>query len=163
MIIVCFTVLYMAILLPMDTKCLTCKRAVLPHAKQIRCVICLALRHVKSLSSNTKEQICILSCSSSWYCINCISEALPFNNIIDDEEFKDALFCKEQTDYYLNHETVMNLTVFHFLMKWILISISITKYSNIWQLIVAISTKKNSMMKQSYKNHYWHATSQFSI
>ena len=94
MIIVCFTVLYMAILLPMDTKCLTCKRAVLPHTKQIRCVICLALCHVKSLSSNTKEQICILSCSSSWYCINCISEALPFNNIIDDEEFKDALFCK---------------------------------------------------------------------
>ena len=84
----------------MHTKCLTCKRAVLPHAKQIRCVICLELCHVKCLSLNTKEQICILSCSSIWYCINCIGEALPFNNITDNEEFKDALFCKDHFDEY---------------------------------------------------------------
>ena len=35
-----------------------------------------------------------------WYCINSTGEALPFNNIIDNEEFKHALFCKDHFDEY---------------------------------------------------------------
>ena len=84
----------------MDTKCLICKRIVLPHAKQIRCVLCFELCHVKCLSLNSEEQSCILSCSASWYCCYCIGEALPFNNIIEDEEFKIALYCKDHFDEY---------------------------------------------------------------
>ena len=69
----------------MDTKCLICKRTVLPHAKQIRCVLCFELCHVKCLSLNLEEQICISSCSASWYCCYCIGGELPFNNVIEDE------------------------------------------------------------------------------
>ena len=145
--------------LPIYTKCLTCKRSVLPHAKQIRCVTCLVLCHVKCLSLNLEERICILSRSSSWCWCYCIGGALPFDNIIADEEFKDALYCKDHFNkcwYRLNYELFEPLDRKEFDLNFPPDEVGANPifYHNIWPLILTISMKKTSMIKPSCKDHY---------
>ena len=64
------------------------------HAKTASCVMCHLKCHLKCISLNTEELSSIIN-DSSWYCMRCITSALPFIGIDDDEEYMQALSCKD--------------------------------------------------------------------
>ena len=74
-------------------RCLKCEKRLLSHAKTASCVMCHLKCHLKCISLNTEELSSIIN-DSSWYCMRCITSALPFIGIDDDEEYIQALSCK---------------------------------------------------------------------
>ena len=74
--------------------CLSCKKRILSHAKTISCNFCNGKCHLKCISVNDFE-ISSLKSSADWICFHCMSDVMPFLNIVDDYEFYDALFLKD--------------------------------------------------------------------
>ena len=89
---------FIYLMLMMGNLCFICVRKIQILAKVIECKVCLGLCHIKCLSLNSEEQQHIVSSSSCWYCCHSIAHILPFNHILDDEEFRDTLSCEDVTD-----------------------------------------------------------------
>ena len=58
------------------------------------CLVCQSKCHLKCISLHEEELSSIVN-DSSWYCMQCISSALPFNSIDDDDEYIQALSSKD--------------------------------------------------------------------
>ena len=74
--------------------CLGCSKRILSHAKKISCKCCNDKCHLKCISVNDFEMSSLKSCDD-WYCFNCMSDIMPFINIVEDSEFYDALSLKD--------------------------------------------------------------------
>lgn len=74
------------------TQCNRCKRRVLSHAASLVCDCCKRKTHLNCLAYvNKSDSIYVNRTSLIWFCVNCIQSALPFNHIVDDDEFIQAL------------------------------------------------------------------------
>ena len=78
----------------MANHCNICTRKVLSHAKNVICKLCKNKYHCKCISINTNEISSILN-ANEWYCMLCLSDALPFINIEDDIDYIEALNHKD--------------------------------------------------------------------
>ena len=71
-------------------SCNVCDKKVLRHSYSLLCSSCDHFVHLKCLPFVTKtDELYITHRKNNWYCVKCISEILPFNNIfiifIDDD------------------------------------------------------------------------------
>ena len=72
----------------MQSKCNVCFRKVLSHSYYLHCSSCKNPVHLKCLRNiKYDDPIYTTRHINCWYCTNCIEEALPFTNIIDDDEY----------------------------------------------------------------------------
>ena len=78
--------------------CLICERRILSHVKLIDCKVCHESCHLKCLSLDESVQLYYISNASNWYCCHFLGNALPFNHILEDDVFHDALYCKDNID-----------------------------------------------------------------
>ena len=83
----------------MANSCKVCEKRVLSHSKSVSCIICKRKYHCKCISIK-KIEITRLLAANDWYCITCISEALPFNQIDEDIEFQEALSHKDHFEIH---------------------------------------------------------------
>ena len=98
----------------MTIKCLICRRPILSHACYIQCSVCHLFSHIQCLPQiSTADPIYIDRNTNDWICTICIEDALPFNNLIDDDEFlasiaPDRLQTHQHSIKELNQLTVYN-------------------------------------------------------
>ena len=85
----------------MADYCLLCRKRLLSHSCVISCCICHEKCHLRCISSNDEELRTIKTDISQWFCITCVSSALPFNHYEDESEYKDALSCHDHLDRIL--------------------------------------------------------------
>ena len=76
--------------------CSICVRRVLAHAYSLTCALCRGKTHVKCLpyADQTDFKIAIDK-YLNWHCANCMNDMFPFNNVVDNNELKRALFSNE--------------------------------------------------------------------
>ena len=79
------------IFLTMD-NCPICKKKILQHSRHITCCLCFCVFHVKCLTLSNEYIESLDDNHADWFCEMCLSNALPFNHIIDDTDFIAALF-----------------------------------------------------------------------
>ena len=72
--------------------CLTCKKRVLASQKSMYCNICNSWQHLKYSQIDCVEYNRISSINEDWYCTSCLSDALPFINIVDDIDYMNCIF-----------------------------------------------------------------------
>ena len=85
----------------MAEYCLLCRKRLLSHSCVISCCICHEKCHLRCISSNDEELCTIKTDVNQWFCITCVSSALPFNHYEDETEYKDALSCNDHFDRVL--------------------------------------------------------------
>jgi hypothetical protein len=73
--------------------CSVCTRRVLDCQKAIYCDICCTWVHLKCTLLDNDEYLRISDLTDDWYCLKCTLDIFPFNNIQDDIEFTDCLYC----------------------------------------------------------------------
>ena len=78
-------------------KCNQCHLKILRHAYHILCNACKRYYHMKCLTIVPVEIDYLKENSSEWLCETCLSENLPFNNIENQNEFLDTIFCLNHT------------------------------------------------------------------
>lgn len=71
-------------------NCNLCNRVLQSHSVSFKCTVCGSLYHVNCLPNGSYSDNV-----NSWICINCISNALPFNHIEDDATHLDII-----TDFF---------------------------------------------------------------
>ncbi len=69
-------------------NCNTCNKNILSHQSWILCKLCNSHYHTRCVYTDIVEE---------WYCFKCTAELFPFNHYVDDDEFKFALFCFDNT------------------------------------------------------------------
>ena len=85
----------------MAEYCLLCRKRLLSHSCVISCCICHEKCHLRCISSNDEELCTIKTDVKPWFCMICVSSALPFNPYEDETEYKDALSCNDHFDRVL--------------------------------------------------------------
>ena len=85
----------------MAKYCLLCRKRLLSHSCVISCCICHEKCHLRCISSNDEELCTIKTDFNQWFCITCVSSALPFNHYEDETEYRDALSCNDHFDRVL--------------------------------------------------------------
>ena len=70
------------------TKCTKCCKSIHGNQSFITCVLCKLSYHIRCIFTDVSE---------NWYCFNCTGEIFPFNHYLDDDEFKFALHCFDNT------------------------------------------------------------------
>ena len=76
----------------MFKPCTVCNRHVHSHAFQLCCSYCHRNVHLNCLPQVTKSDSLYTNRKSNvWYCIRCVEDIFPFNNIDDDVEFLNAI------------------------------------------------------------------------
>ena len=74
--------------------CLSCCKRILSHSRTISCKSCLSKCHLNCISINDFEISSLIS-NSDWLCTKCISDTLPFVNILEDTDYYEALSLKD--------------------------------------------------------------------
>ena len=82
----------------MAEYCLLCRKSLLSHESIISCCICHQKCHIRCISSNDEEVSSIKRNINQWFCINCVSSALPFNHFEDETDYHDALLHNDHFD-----------------------------------------------------------------
>lgn len=93
-----------------EYHCQICKKRPQSQSQILKCTSCLRIFHIKCLSIFNNEDINFL-CANKWQCITCLSDTLPFINILDDNDYIKAL-SEFDSDMKLRLPELENL-VFH--------------------------------------------------
>ena len=95
--------------------CNICCKRVQSHSYHIRCNMCQHDIHLKCLPMVDKnDSIYIERHLNDWYCTNCIGNILPFNWIIEDEDFLLNLFeiqskeCSVPLEFLLDEDKIFS-------------------------------------------------------
>ena len=72
-------------------SCPICRRRILPHAKQIQCMVCDLKYHMKCITLDPFLLETMSSQCQEWYCQVCLTTTLPFNNIEGERQFLAAI------------------------------------------------------------------------
>ena len=68
--------------------CVVCKRKILQYCKYMRCAACKSSLHLKCIPKLTKEDSLYTNRNNNdWICTVCIEDALPFNHLVDENDF----------------------------------------------------------------------------
>ena len=74
-----------------NSKCKSCSKDIYKHQSKIVCNSCNCLYHTRCIYSDI---------TVNWFCFKCTGELFPFNHFVEDDEFRFALFCFNNTlDY----------------------------------------------------------------
>ena len=73
-------------------NCPVCKKKILQHSRHITCCLCFCVFHVKCQTLSNEYIESLDDNHADWFCEICLSNALPFNHIVDDTDFIAALF-----------------------------------------------------------------------
>ena len=65
----------------------SCSRMIKSDFQSVDCRLCSGRFHIKCADLN-KNQDCI-----DWYCVKCLESIFPFNNIENDQEFMNTIYC----------------------------------------------------------------------
>ena len=88
--------------------CIICTKHVLHHSYQLQCDTCKRICHIKCLPCVTKEDsIYIDRLTNNWLCITCISLALPFIHLVEENDFMDALSESWMSYKYFTFESLL--------------------------------------------------------
>ena len=68
-------------------NCNICTKIVRSNQKGIFCNICLSWVHAKCARLSDDEFTCLSTTNDPWFCIVCLQNIIPFNNIANDVEF----------------------------------------------------------------------------
>ncbi len=68
--------------------CKTCSKNILNHQSWILCKICSSHYHTRCVYTDVVDD---------WFCFKCTGEIFPFNHYNDDDEFKFAISCFDNT------------------------------------------------------------------
>ena len=77
----------------MDIKCNTCLKCIFVRQSKLECSACHSHYHTRCVYTNVNASV-------NWFCFKCTGELFPFNHYVDDDEFKFALFCFDNTYNY---------------------------------------------------------------
>ncbi len=72
----------------MACKCRVCCKDILMRQPHVTCNLCKLSFHSRCIYTDITD---------NWFCSQCNSEIFPFNHFVDDDEFKFALFCLDNT------------------------------------------------------------------
>ena len=72
----------------MASNCNTCSKIIHVYQSSVTCKLCKLSYHIRCIYTNVTD---------NWYCFHCNGEIFPFNHYVDDDEFKFALFCWENS------------------------------------------------------------------
>ena len=72
----------------MACRCKVCCKDILIRQPNVTCNLCKCNFHIRCVYTDITE---------NWFCVQCNSDIFPFNHIVDDDEFKFALFCLDNT------------------------------------------------------------------
>lgn len=67
-----------------------CNRRILRHTRTVTCVKCSSIWHYQHLTEGSQITLNQLN-ELNWLCPNCINDTLPFNHIVDYEDFYEAI------------------------------------------------------------------------
>ena len=85
-------------------QCNICLKRVLRQARKLACAKCHNKYHLKCLHLvDAQSSIYINRHNNVWFCECCVSEALPFNHIFEDEDYYDALSSMYDCNHVFNH------------------------------------------------------------
>ena len=73
-----------------DYLCNICNKKVLGHAFYLHCTACYKKVHKQCISCISELDYIKLHEDKDWICIVCLENALPFCNIIDDDEYSEC-------------------------------------------------------------------------
>ena len=73
-------------------NCFSCCKNILPHQPKVYCCNCKYFYHTRCVYTNLDV--------TDWLCFNCTGDIFPFNHYADDDEFKFALFCFDNSLEY---------------------------------------------------------------
>ena len=88
----------------MDNTCNSCFKNILIHQSKILCNACNSFYHTRCTYTDI---------NANWFCFKCTGELFPFNHFIEDDEFRFALFCSNNTLDY-NRMLSLKLNPFQF-------------------------------------------------
>lgn len=88
----------------MDNTCNSCCKNISPYQRKILCSSCNSFYHTRCVYTDI---------TVNWICFKCTGEIFPFNHFVDDDEFRFALFCLNNT---LDYNRMLSLTFnpYHF-------------------------------------------------
>ena len=73
-------------------KCKKCNKTINSNQRAICCDICDRWYHQSSCAAlSCQEYEKLASSSDHWYCSNCLCDILPFNHIVDDQDFQRCI------------------------------------------------------------------------
>ena len=72
----------------MAKHCQLCSKRVLSHSRVLKCIICSHEFHIACCNITVTE----LPDRNDWYCTSCVQDCIPFCNIIEDDEYKSAIY-----------------------------------------------------------------------
>ena len=73
----------------MAKRCLLCVKRILSHSKILKCRACSQEFHIACCNVTRSE---LSEISPDWYCTTCVQDAIPFCNIVEDDDFRSAIF-----------------------------------------------------------------------
>ena len=89
----------------MIEHCIVCPTRILSHIVILTCEYCRKSAHIRCIPVTREEYAHVMNRTHGWICMNCSSEILPFNNIIDQDKFTEALF-ELTSDFPMNMSTI---------------------------------------------------------
>ena len=75
----------------MITICTKCVKTICSNHRGICCDICDKWYYLTCTTLSLAEYSYLASSQDHWYCNNCMADILPYNNIIDYNEFMHAI------------------------------------------------------------------------
>ena len=72
----------------MAKRCPHCSKRILSHSRVLKCMICCNEFHIACCNYDRNEFID----RKDWFCISCVQDCLPFCNILEDDEYKSAIY-----------------------------------------------------------------------
>ena len=83
----------------MAEKCNSCVKNILHHQPKILCNVCNKYYHIRCVYTDLPHD-------DVWFCFKCNGNIFPFNHYVDDDEFKFALFCFDNS---INYNRMLSL------------------------------------------------------
>ena len=87
----------------MPNNCNKCCKSILHHHEFVTCSSCKSNFHTRCIYTDIVD---------NWLCFNCTGTLFPFNHYLDDDEFKYALFCFDNS---IEYNRLLNLRLNPFL------------------------------------------------
>ena len=76
----------------MSSRCYSCHNRILSHARQLQCSACNEQVHIRCLPNvKPTDSIYTNRASNKWLCTQCTQSVLPFNHLVEDSDFLNAI------------------------------------------------------------------------
>ena len=78
----------------MAKHCPLCSKRVLSHSRVLKCTVCNHEFHIACCNFTAEES----ADRNDWYCPPCLLECVPFCNIIEEDEYKSAIYSRHSDE-----------------------------------------------------------------